>query len=135
MQKIKIVVDTNILISAFVFPSGVIQEIFERIITRDYELGISQEILSEFEEVLFKKFSLNKGKINQIIEFINRNSTLVSHKKRLEVIKDEPDNRILECALEFQANYIISGNRHILSLKKYNKIKILKASDFLKKVL
>lgn len=135
MQKIKIVVDTNILISAFVFPSGVIQEIFERIITRDYELGISQEILSEFEEVLFKKFSLNKGKINQIIEFINRNSTLVSPKKRLEVIKDEPDNRILECALEFQANYIISGNRHILSLKKYNKIKILKASDFLKKVL
>lgn len=132
MRKPRIVFDTNILISIFVFPGGTLQEIFERIIRKDYILGISQEIIREFENVLKKKFSLSADKITATTEFLRRNSMLVKPQSRLNIIKDESDNRILECAAAFHADYIISGDKHVLDLKKYKNIIILKAGHFLK---
>lgn len=132
MAEIKIVVDTNILISAFVFPGGVIQELFERIITHDLQLGISLPILAEFASVLENKFSWDTEKISKISSFVERNARIVVPTKTLQVIADEPDNRILECAVEFKAGIIISGDKHILKLKKYGRIRIMKAADFIR---
>lgn len=128
----KIVCDTNILISAFIFPGGLPEEVFKGIITQDYELGISESILKEFKRVLLKKFSWPEKKTNEIIELIQRNAIIVTPKFVLKIIHDEPDNRILECAEEFKADYIVSGDKHILDLKKNKKIKILNPSNFLK---
>ncbi len=130
----KIVCDTNVLISAFVFPGGPPEEIFHGAITQDYRLGISEPILEEFKKVLIKKFSWPEEKIKEIVELIRRNSITVISKPVLNVIQDEPDNRILECAEGFKADYIVSGDRYILELKKYKKIKILNASNFLKDI-
>ncbi|MFH1823833.1 MAG: putative toxin-antitoxin system toxin component, PIN family [Candidatus Firestonebacteria bacterium] len=130
----KIVCDTNILISAFIFPGGPPEEVFKGIITQDYELGISEPILKEFKRVLMKKFSWPEEKSNEIIELIQRNAIIVTPKFVLKIIHDEPDNRILECAEEFKADYIVSGDKHILDLKKYKKIKILNPSNFLKEL-
>ncbi|OIO76497.1 MAG: putative toxin-antitoxin system toxin component, PIN family [Elusimicrobia bacterium CG1_02_37_114] len=130
----KIVCDTNILISAFVFPGGPPEEIFRGVITQDYQLGISESILEEFKKVLIKKFFWPEERTNEIIELIKRNSVTVTPKLELKVIHDEPDNRILECAIEFKADCIISGDKHILKLRKYKKIRILDASVFLKEI-
>jgi len=50
---------------------------------------------------------------------------------RLKILSDEPDNRILECAEEAKARYIVTGDRHLLDLKKYKMTRILALSDFL----
>lgn len=133
----KIVCDTNILISAFVFPGGPPEEIIQGVIVGDYLLGISDEIITELERVLHKKFFWPADKINRVKEFLARNAEKVYPVTTIKVIKDEPDNRILECAAEFGADFIVSGDKHILQLKKYkhNKsiIKIVTAMDFLVK--
>lgn len=131
---IKIVCDTNILISAFIFPGGPPEEIFHSIIMQDYQLGISVPILEEFKNVLRKKFAWPEDKISEIIELIQRNAVTVNSRHKVNIIHDEPDNRILECAEEFGADYIISGDKHILKLVKYKNIKILSASVFLKEI-
>ncbi len=131
---IRIVCDTNILISAFIFPGGPPEEIFHGIILRDYRLGISKQIIEEFEKVLRKKFVWPKDRISEITELILSNSVTVSPLHKIKVIHDEPDNRILECAEEFKADYIISGDKHILKLKIFKRIKIMPASAFLKEI-
>jgi putative PIN family toxin of toxin-antitoxin system len=57
-------------------------------------------------------------------------SKVVLPKVRLAVIADDPDNRILECSLEGQADYIISGDKHLLNLKNYQGITIVTPGDF-----
>ncbi|MBU0952147.1 MAG: putative toxin-antitoxin system toxin component, PIN family [Elusimicrobia bacterium] len=131
---IKIVFDTNILISVFIFPGGPPEEIFHGVIMQDYKLGISAPILEEFNKVLRKKFTWSENKIAVIIKLIQRNSTIVTPKYKVKAIHDESDNRILECAEEFNADYIISGDKHILKLKKYKNTRIRLASDFLKEI-
>ncbi|OGS27790.1 MAG: putative toxin-antitoxin system toxin component, PIN family [Elusimicrobia bacterium RIFOXYB2_FULL_48_7] len=131
----KIVFDTNVLISAFVFPGGPPEEIFHAVIMQDYKLGISAPIIEELKKVLRKKFSWPENKITEIVKLIQRNSTTVMPKCRIKTIQDEPDNRILECAEEFKADYIVNGDKHILKLKKYKDIRIRLASDFLKEMI
>ena len=131
---IKIVCDTNVLISAFIFPGGPPEEIFHGVIMQEYKLGVSAHILEELRRVLRKKFIWPEGKITEIMELIQRNSAAVTPKHHVKIIRDEPDNRILECAEEFKADYIVSGDKHILNLKKYKEIKILNASNFLKDI-
>lgn len=131
----KIVVDTNILISAFVFPEGSIYKIFENILTGQYKLGISSEILQELARVLELKFNYPDEKIAELSNFIERNAEVVVPKNKISIIKDDPDNRVPECAEAFGADYIVSGDNHILNAKRYKKIKIIKPSEFLKKTL
>ena len=133
MAKRRIVVDTNILVSAYVFPGSIISELFERIISGEFILGISEEIIAEFKSVLMNKFRLPEKMALEYIDIIKGNSSSVKPDKTISVIKDKQDNRILECAVKFKADYIISGDSHLLKLKKYGKIKIIKASDFAKK--
>jgi predicted nucleic acid-binding protein len=58
-------------------------------------------------------------------------SKLIKPKTRVAVIVDEPDNRILECALEGQADFIISGDHHLTDLRNYQGIKIVDPATFL----
>ena len=131
---IKIVCDTNILISTFIFPGGPPEEIFHSVLRQEYKLGISTPILEEFKKVLRIKFTWPEDKITEIADLIQRNSVKVTSKHQVKLIHDEPDNRILECAEEFKADYIISGDKHILKLKMFKNMKIRLASDFLKEI-
>jgi len=65
-------------------------------------------------------------------DLIRRHCVIVYLKQKLNIIKDEPDNRILECAEEFKADFIISGDKHILDVKKFKGIKMLKPADYIK---
>jgi predicted nucleic acid-binding protein len=59
---------------------------------------------------------------------------MVKPRQRLGVLDDEPDNRILECAVEGKADYIVSGDHHLLRLKRFGSIAILGASELLSKL-
>lgn len=129
----KITIDTNILVSALGW-NGAEASVVEMILESKLELYLSTEILSEFFRVVkYPKFRFADSEIDGFIGRLLSNSVIVNPSQSVEVIIDDPaDNKILECALEGKCEFIISGDRHLLSLGEYEGIKILRAADFLK---
>ena len=113
----RITVDTNILISAFVYPGTTVIKIFDYIFDGRIKLGLSDEILREFTGVCVRKFDYEAETAVKYADLIRRHCVIVYPKQKLNIIKDEPDNRILECAEEYKADFIISGDKHILDVK------------------
>ena len=127
----RIVVDTNIYISA-IFWGGKPREIID--LGRDNRVHIftSLEIENDIAEKLRTKFRLNEEEINQILLDFSTLTVPVKVTTKIEVIPDDPeDNKFIECAVISGANYIVSGDKHLLDLKEYSGIKILKASEYL----
>ena len=126
------VLDSNVLISSF-FWRGNEYEILRKALEGKFELLISGAILAEIENVLDKKFGVQAGRIKETVELIIANSTVIEPKSRLNVIRDdESDNRILECAVEGAADYIVTGDKHLLKLREYRRTLILGSENFLK---
>lgn len=129
---LKVVLDTNIYISAINF-GGQASEVINLILTNDVQLYISREIITEVMGVLRKKFGFEQAILEEIEDILREICLIVEPSKTLTIIKNHPaDNRILECALETKAHYLISGDKkHLLKLKKYQNFQIISAQDFL----
>ena len=94
----------------------------------------SPPILKELQDVLKteKKFGLEEDDISLYMWLLLSHSTLIEPVESIDIIKDDPgDNMVLECAVEGKADYIISGDSHLLSLDEYRGINILSAREFL----
>lgn len=130
--KIKAVFDTNIYLSAILF-GGNPRMCLELARSGEIELFVSRAILLEVIQKLQEKFLWSEEEIKEIIEGLIMFANIISPKEQINTIKAEPkDNRILECALEAQADYIISGDKkHLLSLKKFKGIPIISSKDLL----
>lgn len=129
----RIIVDTSVLISFYVYPSGIVRKIIEEAESEKCLLGVSEAILEEFRKVLSRKFEWDEELIIRTIGQIRRKFHVASPAEKLEVVKADPsDNKIIEAAAGFDADYIISGDSHLLDIGRYKNIKIIKASDLLK---
>jgi len=130
---LKAVLDTNVYISAVLF-GGKPEEIRKLSKQGKIEVLISEAIISEIAEVLRRKFDWESWQISQVIDEIREATTLTVPRQNICLIKDDDaDNRVLECALEGNAQYIVSGDkRHLLPLKEYRGIKILSPDEFLR---
>lgn len=131
---IRVVLDTSILISALGWKKGNPRKIFEGCLSGEYQLIESMDLIKEFLEVFQRdKFSFIAGEDKQ--EFITnllKICYLVDPKIKIEIIHDDPDdNIVLECASKGKASYIISGDLHLLKLKEFKGIKIVKPNEFL----
>ena len=128
----RVVIDTNIYISAIFWngkPRGVID------LGRDGKITIftSLDIENEIAGKLKTTFKLAEEDVNQILLDFSTFTLPIRINKQLIVVQDDPDdNKFIECAVECRANYIISGDRHLLNLKEYEGIKLIKSSEFLK---
>ncbi len=134
MGKRKITVDTNILISAFGW-KGNPRKILVKVINGELELFISYAQFEEFSRVLnYPKFRFTEEQKARSKTLILKMATFVKTPERINLIKDDPsDNRILECALVANVDYIISGDKiHVLPIKKLGRIKIITAEEMLK---
>jgi len=132
MTAPRIVLDTNVLISAIVF-GGRYREVLEKVIAGRFTMAISAEMLAEFQGVLEgKKFRYPSDIVRTIVHELLAVSELVRPRMKVEQIKAGPaDNRILEWALESGAAFIVSGDRHLLELGRFEGIPILDAAVFL----
>jgi putative PIN family toxin of toxin-antitoxin system len=137
MDRTKVVLDTNILVS--IIGWGEKPEIILGLcITDDIKLIISPSILDEFKETIFlKRFDfIEKGKKEKFVSLLMKIAEVVEPSVRLNVItEDEDDNRIIECAIAGGADFIISGDKDLLRLGKFGGIRIVSPSQFLKKEL
>ncbi len=132
MGKKKIVVDTNNLISALGW-EGKSKELFRRVINKELDLFISVKQITELKRVMdYPKFNFTEEQKKKFLEILFEIANIVDTKIKLDVIKEDPDdNFLLECAVEVNADYIISGDEHLLRMKEFRGIKIVSVSEFL----
>jgi len=128
---IRIVFDTNILISAFLF-SGKPEQLFEFARSRIICLLTSPSILAKFSTCLKNKFGWEDEDIADAIRTIGYSAELVKPIGEIKLLSNGADNRILECASEGNADYIVSGEHHLLDLKKFQKTSTVKAAEIIK---
>jgi putative PIN family toxin of toxin-antitoxin system len=128
---LKAVFDTNIYISAFVIPGGKAEEAYLHAIRGAFTLYSSVAILTETAKKLRQKFGWPENEVIRLLKAITRVATVLRTRPHIHEISNEADNRILECALEAEADYIVTGDKHLLSRKQFQKIKILRLSEFL----
>ena len=130
---LKVVLDSNIFISGILF-GGNPRKIISLILEGKIELFISSEILVEIKTVLERdKFGFPVTVTRQIVFEIESLSRLVLPGQRHSVVaRDLRDNIIIDCAVEAGADYIITGDDDLLSMKRFGKIGIVSAAEFLK---
>ena len=127
----RIVIDTNIYISA-IFWGGKPRAIVDLGRSGQVLIFTSLEIQAELERKLRTKFGLSDQEAAQILLDFSTFTKLISTSQRITVIEDDPDDdKFIECAVSSRSIFIVSGDKHLLNLKSYDDIKILKASDFL----
>jgi len=128
----KIVLDANIYISSF-FWGGNPKTVLERAISEKDDLFISREILNEIEDVINRpKFHAEKDEIKYFIKAIEEIANIITIKNKLvKGSRDIKDDKYLECAVACNADYIISGDIHLLEIKQYKNIKIVTAKEYL----
>ena len=127
----KVVFDTNILVAAIVFPGGRGEAALRRIIEERDQLVFSKPILDELLVMLARKFSRDAEELAHVAVFLADLAHYVNPRRRLQVVKDEPDNRILECALTGRAEAIVTGDHALLALHKYRGVNIVSLCEYL----
>ncbi len=124
MLPLRLVIDTNVVISAALKPEGLQRTTFLLAITKPARLYVSRPILEEYADVLSRpELKIRKGLRRQLLQLIRKRGNLVVPSRRLEVSSDPDDNRFLECADAARADYLVTGNlRHFPRFWKKTKI-------------
>ncbi len=124
MLPLRLVIDTNVLISAALKPESLQRTVFLLAITRPARLYISNPILDEYADVLGRsELGIRKGARQQLIQLIKNHSHTVSPSRQLSVAGDPDDNIFIECADAARADYLITGNqKHFPAYWKCTKI-------------
>ncbi len=129
---LKAVYDTNIIVSAVLHKDRLPASLLSLALEDKVRLFVSKELLKEYEGILKRpKFKLDEKEIEDLMKLIKRKSIKVKPTKRLTIIKkDPPDNRILECALEAEADFIVTGNKKHFPFDKFHEIKVVNPQEF-----
>jgi putative PIN family toxin of toxin-antitoxin system len=131
MIPLRLVIDTNIVVSAALRSDGLQRTVFLLAITKPARLYVSDTILAEYREVLSRPvLQIRKGLRQQLLQLIRSRTHLVTPLRPLDVTKDPDDNMFLECADAARADYLVTGNpRHFP--KFWKKTKVITSRDFI----
>ncbi|MHB1335976.1 MAG: putative toxin-antitoxin system toxin component, PIN family [Candidatus Humimicrobiaceae bacterium] len=123
---LRIVFDSNVYISALLF-KGIPGKILDMAFKNEIILITSDEIITETVRILREKFKWPEHNIDKFMRRLSDISVNIRPGIKLSVIKErESDNRVLECAVSGDASLIVSGDKHLLKLKKYKNIPIVR---------
>lgn len=129
-NNLRITVDTNFLVSATQWDYSVCNKLFTKLILKGVEFFTTQTILDEFSEVLVRDFQYSLEESSAFIQIILSFVTIINPLEKINVIIQDPDdNAILECAVASNSEYIITYDKHLLELKEFRGIKIVKPEE------
>jgi len=128
---VKVVFDTNVFVSALVFPGGDGERALLRAIAGEHTLLVSRAIVGELLEVLARKFARDREELARVAVFLQDSAEIVEPTFRVAVLADAPDNRILECAVAGGADLIVTGDKQMLALGSYENVRITRLRDYL----
>lgn len=132
----KAVFDTNILISAFVYPGGIVREIMNLALKKQVIICVSEQILEEYSRVLKQKFNWNDEDVSANISLLRRMAVVNKPDITIKAVRaDHTDDKVIECAVAAHADVIISGDKHLLGLRKYRLIPIMNPGDFIRTIM
>lgn len=141
-KRVRAVIDTNLFVSGLFAEKGTTQQLQDLWVAGVFELVVSEKILKEIEKTIRKpyiwdKLQLEEGENTWITDLIREKAFVVTQDTyKTDKIKDDPtDNKFLACALEAEADYIVSGDNHLLALKHFHGIQIVDAKNFIKTLL
>lgn len=127
------VIDTNVLISAIFWP-GKPKQLLNQVRRGEITFLTSNPLLAELKEVLTrndKPFKLSEEEAARVLAVIRDLAEIVQPQSLITRCRDEADNRVLECAVEGLADWIITGDKHLLDLGPFEEIKITTVAEFL----
>jgi putative PIN family toxin of toxin-antitoxin system len=127
---IRVTLDSNEWISAFNF-RGKALEIIHKALSGDIQIAISQPIIDETLRVLRRDFDWQPYRLHDLGQQLLKICRLVAPTEKLAVVADEPDNRIVECAVKAGSEYIVTEDHHLLKVGQYGAIKIVRSREFL----
>jgi putative PIN family toxin of toxin-antitoxin system len=131
MISLRLVLDTNVIVSAAIFPAGMQHSVFLPAITKPARLYVSHEILQEYAGVLAQpRFRILKLSRLQLLQTIQNESQLIVPKRRLAVAVDPDDDKFIECAERARADYLITGNTRDFP-ERWRNTKIVNSRDFM----
>jgi hypothetical protein len=132
---VNVVVDTNVFISSLINPAGTPGKIVDLWKVGRISLCLSQEILHEYLEVIARLGISDDPAVATLLKIFESrgNQVYVSETSALTVIENDPeDNKFLECAIAARAQYVISGDRHLLKLREFQGIRVLTPAAFIR---
>jgi putative PIN family toxin of toxin-antitoxin system len=131
MLPLRLVMDTNVLISAALKPAGLQRTVFLLAITKPARWYVSPPILEEYSEVLARpELQIRRGLRQQFLQLIKNHSFVVAPTRHLEVTPDPDDNMFLECADAARADYLVAGNQKHFP-RFWKKTKIITPREFI----
>lgn len=131
MTSRRIVLDTNIYLSGIIF-GGNCRHILDLMIKKKIRVITSPAILLEISQKLKQKFKWSQNQIFTVIKTLIKSTKVVQPKVKIRAVKmDKSDDKIIEAAVAGRTKYIVSGDQHLLKIKQYQKIKIVKPTEFL----
>lgn len=140
-ELIRAIIDTNLFISGFFADRGYTYQLQDLWIKGAFELAASEEILTEIRQTLLKpairqKMLLEPGEENEIVALVREKAFIVTKDlyQTDRISKDYQDNKFLACALEAKADYIVSGDNHLLEMKHFHGIQIVDVKFFVYKI-
>jgi putative PIN family toxin of toxin-antitoxin system len=128
---VRVVFDSNILVSALVFPGKQAERAVLRIIEGQDQLLISKPIVDEVLRVLARKFARDPEELSRVAVFLSDLADMMLPRRRVRVLKDDADNRILECAVTGHADLIVTGDQAMLELGAFEGIRLLSLRTYL----
>ena len=132
LTRMKAILDTNVLISAYVFPGGKPEAVYRLAVEGRLEIGTSRTLLAEFGRVLGQKFGWIPDRVEAAVAQMTRIATVVEPSEAVQVVRADPaDDRVLEAARAFGADVIVSGDRHLLDLGTWREIEIISPAEFI----
>ncbi len=126
----KIVIDTNIVVSGIVF-GGKPERLLRLAIKNDVEMCISSQILAEYDEIIARLSAKYPKRPKSItLKDLIDSASIVSPTQTVTVCRDNDDNKFIECVLAGKCLYIVSGDADLLDLKAYAGIEIVTVAEF-----
>jgi putative PIN family toxin of toxin-antitoxin system len=131
MIALRLVLDTNIVVSAALKPDGLQRTVWVIAMTRPAQLYVTKNVLAEYRDVLARpEFEISKGHRLQVFQMLKNRARIVKPARALRVAKDPDDDMFLECAEAARADYLITGNpRHFP--KFWRNTKVITSREFI----
>jgi putative PIN family toxin of toxin-antitoxin system len=131
MRRIRVVLDTNVVVSAHLNSEGYERSVLDLALAGKLQVVISEVILQEYENVLRRpKFRLNPRDVSRSLRLMRSAMRVVTPYRRLNVARDPGDNRFLECAETAKADYLVTGNKRHFP-KQWHATAIVNSSELL----
>ncbi len=134
-EPVRVVLDTNVLISATLFAGSESQKLVEELSGQGVGICGSEEILEEYEEIVTREFIIKKGQtkwkenLPSVMSQLRRQMDMIQVSNRLKASRDPQDDKIIECALAGGCEYLVSYDADLLDLREYGKVKMVKPAQ------